>query len=77
MQKMPPAIFTGTVFGLLQSFGLVQSRFKEIRCELIMPPRPLRPWAPNWTYIVYHKINVYRQCGAQNPGTYEISFGNS
>ena len=22
MQKMPPAIFTGTVFGLLQSFGL-------------------------------------------------------
>ena len=25
MQKMPPAIFTGTVFGLLQSFGLVLS----------------------------------------------------
>ena len=25
MQKMPPVIFTGTVFGLLQSFGLVQS----------------------------------------------------
>ena len=22
MQKMPPVIFTGTVFGLLQSFGL-------------------------------------------------------
>ena len=22
MKKMPPAIFTGTVFGLLQSFGL-------------------------------------------------------
>ena len=24
MQKMPPAIFTGTVFGLLQSFGLIE-----------------------------------------------------
>ena len=23
MKKMPPAIFTGTVFGLLQSFGLL------------------------------------------------------
>ena len=26
MQKMPPAIFTGTVFGLLQSFGLGSHR---------------------------------------------------
>ena len=25
MQKMPPVIFTGTVFGLLQSFGLYES----------------------------------------------------
>ena len=25
MQKMPPVIFTGTVFGLLQSFGLITS----------------------------------------------------
>ena len=26
MQKMTPAILTGTVFGLLQSFGLMQTK---------------------------------------------------
>ena len=31
MQKMPPVILTGTVFGLLQSFGLGLAGISETR----------------------------------------------
>ena len=34
MQKMPPAIFTGIVFGLLQSFGLSGDK-KILRCSYL------------------------------------------
>ena len=35
MPKMPPAIFTGTVFGLLQSFGLGAQCYLWLRTVVV------------------------------------------
>ena len=60
MKKMPPAIFTGTVFGLLQSFGLDYTlRFIAV-CGLQKADPWIRGILENnkHPYILYQIINL-------------------
>ena len=49
MQKMSPEILTGTVFGLLQSFGL-------------MTPKSVTLTTPLCIYIIIRALTISKKC---------------